>query len=290
MAHENGWTFLDDRGRPATAPRTPERPVAYIQAGAALYDLGIRPVGVFGSAHDGAAADPVKAGALPLDGTAYLGPGPAVDAETVLAAGPDLVVAVAYGAGGPVYGLDPDTAKRIEERLPVVVLDVGQERSLDETRARFAELARSLGAPPPPAHSDAARAALTAAAAAATGTRVLALSPAGPDSVHLARPGAWPDLRALTDCGVTVAAPAPGPGINWSTTDWNRAALLEPDVVLLDVRANAAPPERLARTAGWREIEARARIVPWNPELPCSARAHDAFFRTVARALTARQG
>lgn len=188
MAHENGWTFLDDRGRPATAPRTPERPVAYVQAGAALYDLGIRSVGVFGSAHDGAAADPVKAGALPLDGTAYLGPGPAVDAETVLAAGPDLVVAVAYGAGGPVYGLDPDTAKRIEERLPVVVLDVGQERSLDETRARFAELARSLGAPPPPAHSDAARAALTAAAAAATGTRVLALSPAGPDSVHLARP------------------------------------------------------------------------------------------------------
>lgn len=288
MVHENGWTFLDDRGRRAAAPRTPVRPVAYIQAGAALCDLGIRPVAVFGSAHDGAAADPVKAGRLP-DDTVYLGPGPALDDAAVLDTGPDLLVAVAYGAGGPVYGLDPDTAERIEERLPVVVLDVGQERSLDRMRTRFAELAVSLGAPPPTAPTDAAGEALRAAAHGAGGARVLALSPAGPESVHVARPGAWPDLRALADHGVTLAAPAPGAGVNWSTTDWDRAALLEPDVVLLDVRANAAPPESLARSAGWREIAARARIVPWNPELPCSARAHHAFLRSVAEALTARQ-
>lgn len=291
MAQRTQWEFLDDRGRLASAPHTPSRLITYIQAGAALFDQGLLSAGLFGSAHDGAGPDPVKAGDLPLDGVPYLGSGPGVDGDTVLAAGPDLVVAVTYGSD-QVYGLDPDTAKYLEERVPLVVLDVGQGRSLDEVRDRFGALARSLGADPePPAGSAlaAARARLRAAADKAVGARVLALSPAGSDSVHIARPDAWPDLRALCRYGVGTAAPEPGAGVNWSTTDWAAARRLEPDVVLADVRSNAFPLERLCGVADWDVIESRARLLPWNPELPPSAAAHARFFDAVAEALEAAE-
>ncbi|MFF3285946.1 ABC transporter substrate-binding protein [Streptomyces sp. NPDC003023] len=288
------WEFLDDRGRLATAPHTPVRLIAYIQAGAALFDHGIRPVGLFGSGHDGAAPDAAKAGDLPLDGVAYLGSGPAVDADGVSAAGPDLVVAVTYGSD-QIYGLDPDTAKHMEERVPVVVLDVGQGRSFDEVRDRFDALARSLGAVPDPSAGPALAAARArlgsaaggAAAGGAARARVLALSPAGPDSVHLARPDAWPDLRALSERGVQLVEPAPGAGLNWSTTGWADAGRLEPDVVLVDVRSNAHPVERLRGAAHWDAIEAGARLLPWNPEIPPSAAAHTRFLDAVAEALEA---
>ncbi|MEU0372456.1 ABC transporter substrate-binding protein [Streptomyces sp. NPDC006283] len=287
MALQTQWEFLDDRGRLAAAPRTPSRLVAYIQAGAALFDHGLRPEGVFGSAHDGAGPDPAKAGALPLDGVAYLGSGPGVEADAVLATGAELLVAVTYGSD-QIYGLDPDTAKYVEERLPVVVLDVGQGRSLDEIRDRFGALARSLGAGPPAgAGLDAARERLGAAAAGAAGVRVLALSPAGTDSVHVARPDAWADLRALSGCGVAMAAPEPGAGASWSTTDWAAARRLAPDVVLTDVRSNAFPVERLGGVGDWEAIAAGARLLPWNPEIPPSATAHARFLDAVAEALEA---
>ncbi|MFF3325533.1 ABC transporter substrate-binding protein [Streptomyces sp. NPDC002889] len=288
MAGEADWQFLDDRGRLATAPGTPARLIAYVQAGAALFDHGIRPAGVFGSHHDGGRVDPAKAGRLPLEHIGYLGSGSGVDADAVLRARPDLLVAVTYGSD-QVYGLDPDTAKHLEERVPVVVLDVGQGRSLDEVRDRFAALARSLGAQEDPsaaAQPDAARRRLRAAAAESPGTRVLALSPAGPDSVHLARPHTWPDLRALAECGVALVAPEAGPGVNWSTVDWSTAAQLAPDVVLTDVRANALPLKELGAVEAWQPVATRARLVPWNPELPCSALSHTAFFDAVAQAVS----
>ncbi|MEU0395461.1 ABC transporter substrate-binding protein [Streptomyces sp. NPDC006208] len=289
MARVTEWQFLDDRGRMVAVGNRPVRLVAYVQAGAALFDHGIRPVGVFGSHHDGDTVDPAKAGALPRDEIAYLGSGAAVDAEAVLRTRPDLLVAVTYGSD-QVYGLDRDTAKHIEERVPVVVLDVGQGRSLDDVRERFAALARSLGAQDDPAavaELAGARQRLRSAAAEAGGARVLALSPAAPDSVHLARPHTWPDLRALAECGVALVAPEAGPGVNWSTVDRASAARLEAEIVLTDVRVNALSLDGPTAVELRRALAARARIVPWNPELAPGPAAHAAFFDTVAGALRA---
>ncbi|MFE4857109.1 ABC transporter substrate-binding protein [Streptomyces sp. NPDC056670] len=282
---QSAWRFSDDRGQLSTAPAPPSRPVAYIQAGATLADLGILPAAVFGSFHDGADPDPAKTGALPLDEVRYLGAGDGLTVDALLSTGPDLVVAVSYG-GGQVYGLDPETAKHLEERVPVAVLDVGQARSLAHIRGRFADLARSLGAP----EEDTTALATTAerlrrAAGRTPRPRVLALSPAGPDQVHLARPGAWPELRGLTEYGVDLVEPGEGPGANWLTAPWATAAGLRPDIVLADVRSNAAPLDTLHSDASWRALEAGARILAWNPESPCSARAHAAFFGAVADAL-----
>lgn len=239
--------------------------------------------------HDGETADPAKAGTLPLEDIAYLGSGTRVGAEAVLDAEPDLVVGVGYGSD-QLYGLDPDTAKHIEEQVPVVVCDVGQGRSLADVRDRFTALARSLGAernPSGAAELDRAEGRLRALAADTAHLTILALSPGTPESVHLARPRAWPDLRTLVECGIGLVEPERGPGANWSTVDWTVAASLEPDIVLADVRANALPVGELGGIEEWQAGAGRARIVPWNPEAPCSHRAHARFIDTVAEAVRA---
>ncbi|MFS0691609.1 ABC transporter substrate-binding protein [Streptomyces nitrosporeus] len=285
---QSAWRFTDDRGQSAAAARRPSRVLAYVQAGATLEDFGIRPEGIFGSGHDGPEPDRAKTGALPLDAVDYRGAGDGLDVETLLRGGPDLVVAVSYGHG-QIYGLDPDTAKRLEERVPVVVIDVGQARTLDRVTDRFAELARSLGGTPDPAAGrtlEEARARLTRALAAAgeEGPRVVALSPAGQGEVHLARPHMWPELRVLAGLGVRLVAPEEGPGINWSTGGWDRAAALRPDIVLTDIRSNAVPLDGI-EDPGWAPVRGGAHTVAWNPEPLCSPQAHARFLRLVADAV-----
>ncbi|NEB73934.1 ABC transporter substrate-binding protein [Streptomyces sp. SID14478] len=294
---EQAWEFADDRHHLAAATRTPERVVAYIQAGASLWDLGIRPVGIFGSYHDGDTVDLAKAGRLPVDEVTYLGAGAGLGLDDVLAAQPDLVVALTYG-GGQVYGVEPDLAKHLEEHVPVVVIDVGQGRGLAGVRERMAELGRSLGVAEGAgalgeltrAERELAEVASGAAVGAegAGAVRVLALSPGGPDSVHLARPAKWPDLSALTGLGVRMVEPPEGPGANWHTGTWGDAAELAPDVVLVDARANAAPRGQYAGDAQWAAVAERAVVLPWNPEIPASAVAHAGFFGGVAEVLRGR--
>lgn len=273
------WQFSDDRGQLSSAVRWPTKVVAYIQAGATLWDHGLLPLGVFGSYHDGPEPDRAKSGHLPLGDVRYFGAGASIDPERLLSSGADLVVAVSYG-GGQVYGMEPDAVKHLEAHVPVVVIDVGQGRSLDSIRGSFAALAASLGGAEHPVALDAARERLRTVATD-DAPRVLALSPAvspaGDEQVHLARPDAWPDLRALAELGVRLVEPPAVGGANWSTVAWPDAAALAPQVVLADTRANAAPFDA-ARMGN-------ARVIPWNPELPASRAAHAHFFVQVADAL-----
>ncbi|MFT9667665.1 ABC transporter substrate-binding protein [Streptomyces rhizosphaericola] len=287
MTEQSEWRFSDDRGQLSTAARRPGRVLAYVQAGATLWGLGIRPQGIFGSDHDGPDPDRAKTGTLPLDEVEYVGAGSALDVERLLAGRPDLVVTVSYG-GGHVYGLAPETAKPLEERVPVVVIDVSQARTFTEIGERFAELARSLGAgggADADADLDAARERLRAVAASAGGAegpRVVAFSPAGADQAHVARPAMWPELRVLTELGVRLVEPAPGPGANWSTLGRTQTFALRPDVILTDIRAHAAPLDEL------RGEEHRAvPVVPWNPEPLYGPRDHARFLGLVADALEA---
>ncbi|MFB4426619.1 ABC transporter substrate-binding protein [Streptomyces sp. QL37] len=288
MTEQGAWSFADDRGRLAVADRRPSRVLAYVQAGATLWDYGIRPEGIFGSGHDGAEPDRAKTGTLPLESVDYRGAGDDLDVDTLLRGGPDLVVAVSYGHG-QIYGLDADTAKHLEERVPVVVIDVGQARTLDRVADRFAELARSLGAASVPEAADELRAArerLRAAVRDPAGPRVVALSPAGPEQAYVARPQMWPELRVLAELGVGLVAPPDGAGINWATVDWAEAAALEPGIVLTDIRSNAVPLDGITAPA-WEAAARGARTVPWNPEPLCSPQAHARFIELVADAVEA---
>lgn len=328
------WEFHDDRGRTAVLRTRPQRVAAYAQAGATLWDLGVRPVGLFGSQHDGARIDMVKTGRLPVDEIPYLGAGAGLDLDGLLATRPELVVTVTYDGAG-FYGLPAETAEAVEGKIPAVALSVAGGRSLRELRKRFAGLARALGAAPDGAAPDstarggagggsaggaeqgaehgpegrpgraapgrepgggpgggeapgpglaAAEDALRRTAGSTPGAGLVALSPAGPDTVYVARPDSWPDLRALSGLGVRTIAPAGGPGLNWATVGWAEAAALRPDIVLCDARSNAVRGADPDAVAAWREIAGTAAVLPWNPELPCSERAHADLFTQVAGA------
>ncbi|MFF5724383.1 ABC transporter substrate-binding protein [[Kitasatospora] papulosa] len=283
MTEQSAWSFADDRGRLAVADRRPSRVLAYVQAGATLWDHGIRPEGIFGSGHDGAEPDRAKTGTLPLDRVHYRGAGDDLDVDTLLRGRPDLVVAVSYGHG-QLYGLDPDTAKYLEERVPVVVIDVGQARTLDRITERFAELARSLGGAPVAGAAEELHAARERLRAAPGEPRVLALSPAGQTEAYAARPQMWPELRVLAELGIALVSPPAGAGVNWATVDWQAAAALEPDVVLTDIRSHAIPLDEVAAPA-WEPARRHARTVPWNPEPLCSPQAHARFLALVADAV-----
>ncbi|MFJ3815410.1 ABC transporter substrate-binding protein [Streptomyces sp. NPDC090056] len=366
MSGTQAWGFTDDRGEQLGAVRVPRRVVAYVRAGAALYDLGVIPVAVYGSAHDGDAYDPAKAGVLEAVGVPYLGPGRALGETVLRELRPDAVVDVTYDGKTP-YALD----KALVERLgvPLVALSVGSELDLPAMLDRFAALAAGLrvggpqaGTPPvtgpetgapgagafetgapgtgvseagafevggPPAGApavgapvpgapvpavpvpaapvivgsdavgpeivtpvtvspavgpgqgaalaefEAAEAALREAAAR-SGLGVLALSGAGPEQVHLARPHAWPELAWLAGLGVRLLDPGPGPGANWLTSGWERVAELRPDLVLFDSREHATPPYALP---------GGVRLAPWNPETPPSPAAYARFFRDLVEAL-----
>ncbi|MER8046062.1 ABC transporter substrate-binding protein [Streptomyces sp. NPDC094032] len=269
-----GWGFTDDRGTALAAGRRPERVVAYVRAGAALLDLGVRPVAVYGSGHDGDLLDPVKAGGLAAAGVPYLGPGRALDVARLRAlGGVDLVVDVTYDGKSP-YAVDEALVEGLG--VPLVALSVGNELTLAAIVDRFGELAGALGAAAGPSgRVGDAEAALRAAAGRAD-VGVLALSGAGPEQVHLARPQAWPELARLAELGVRFVDPGPGPGANWLTTDWEHAVGLAPDLVLFDSRANAVPPHA---------VPPGARLAPWNPETPPSPTACARFFQDLAAAL-----
>ncbi|WP_055599601.1 hypothetical protein [Streptomyces aureus] len=280
MSGTQAWGFTDDRGAELGADRVPRRVIGYVRAGAALCDLGVTPVAVYGSGHDGDVLDPAKEGGLTAAAVTYLGPGRALDEGLLRELRPDVIVDVTYDGKSP-YALDEAVAERLG--VPLVALSVGNELTLPAVLGRFGALAVSLGAAPDDGTSaEGSPADLRAAedelreVAARTRLGVLALSGAGPDQVHLARPLAWPELARLAELGVRLVDPGPGPGANWLTGDWGRASELRPDLVLFDSRAHATAPD---------EALSGVRFSPWNPETPPSPAAYARFFRTLAGAL-----
>ncbi|KQX58062.1 MULTISPECIES: hypothetical protein [unclassified Streptomyces] len=286
MSGSQAWGFTDDRGTEPGADRVPRRVIAYVRAGAALCDLGVTPVAVYGSGHDGEVLDPAKEGGLRSAAVTYLGPGRSLDEGLLRELRPDLIVDVTYDGKGP-YALDEAVADRLG--VPLVALSVGSELTLGAILERFGALAVSLGASPDTGTAGTAGTAGTGSgslpaaeaavreAVARGGLSVLALSGAGPEQVHLARPQAWPELARLAELGVRLLEPGPGAGANWLTADWGHAVELRPGLVLFDERAHATAPDGALPGV---------RLAAWNPETPPSPAAYARFFRELAGALT----
>ncbi|SDO68256.1 hypothetical protein [Actinacidiphila guanduensis] len=279
------WRFTDDRGREASGSGAP-RVVAYVRAAAALAEYGLHPVAVYGSGHDDPAApDPAKSGGLDLTAVPYLGRGADLEEARLRESGADLVVDVTYD-GKAAYAVAEPAADAAG--VPVAALGVGGEADLGAIVGRFAALAAALGAGTHPGRGElaAAEEELRSTVARGRAPRALALSPAGPDQVHIARPATWPELRRLTELGLPLADPGPGAGVNWRTVGWDalRDIAAGNALLLTDTRANATPRAELAALPTWRHLTATATALPWNPELPPAPGAVAAFLRTVAAA------
>src|SRR3569833_840989 len=67
------WEVTDDRGQKASRDQRPSRVVAYVSSAAALWDYGVRPVGVFGPQKTADGGKEIQAGNNDLNAVTSIG-------------------------------------------------------------------------------------------------------------------------------------------------------------------------------------------------------------------------
>jgi len=155
LAAGETWTFTDDRGITVTLPRRPVRIVAQSSAAAALWDLGIQVVGVFGPQRlpDGSSVPEI--GRVDLSTVTSVGEQwGEIDLEKLAALRPDIILTTMY-LPPELWYVPAELEPKVQAIAPIVAIDVGQKPIVEPIR-RFEALAEALGADlSTPAHAAA---------------------------------------------------------------------------------------------------------------------------------------
>lgn len=272
------WEFTDDRGVQISRPERPRKVVAQVSAAAALWDLGIRPVGIFGTSKE-ADGKPNK-----LVGNVDLGSVTSVaetwgefGVEKFAALRPDLLIAPIH-VPKELWYVPKESVSAIEAIAPTLGVDY-LNRSVDTVIDRYAEVAQALGADlraeavlEAKAEFAAASTALKEQAARQKGLKVLFVS-GGPDGLYFGNPAAFADLTLLEKLGVGLITPKVNPAEpHWENVSWELADKYAADVILYDSR-NAAPfTTEKAKYPTFAKLPAvrAGQVFAWNPETPTS--------------------
>jgi iron-desferrioxamine transport system substrate-binding protein len=271
------WTFTDDRGRTASLPSRPTRIVMQVNAGAALVDLGVTPVGVFGPRTLANGKPDPQAGDV-APGVASVGTNfGEFDMERYLALKPELLVTISYS--GTLWYIPADSASEIEAKAPIVAIELG-DVSAPDAIAKFEKLAASLGAdvntaPVADARADfeAAGKELAQATAAKPGLKTLVVQ-GTTDTLRVAKPGFYSDLRYYGQQGLDLIAPRGGSEPTWEELSWEQAATYPADLILTDARSDGLPQSELAKIPTWSQLPAveAGQLGLWHAETPMSYR------------------
>lgn len=243
-----GWSFTDDRGRTVDLETMPTRIFADAGAGLALWDLGIKPVGLAG--WPGVFEIPEGLADVP-----FISVEDGLDLEAVKALDTDLIVSQSWDTvnnndfGGIDEGLIPGILN-VAPTIGIRALDVSLATSL----ARFEELAGALGADLSAPDVIAAHAAFDAAAdrvreatAAKTDLSVVALS-ATPDEIYIGNPASASDLIFFAELGVgflPIEGTADEVSGLFQTLSWEQINRYNADLYLNDDRSYALSTEEL---------------------------------------------
>ncbi|GAA1708923.1 ABC transporter substrate-binding protein [Kribbella yunnanensis] len=288
------WDFTDDRGVKITRPSRPTTLVAQIQSAAALWDLGLRPVGTFGKAKKADGTADILAGSVDLSKvTSFSETWGEFSVEKFAALKPDLLIAPIH-IPNELWYVPKESVTAIEAISPTLGVDY-RERSVDTVIDRYAELAAALGAdlkaePVLKAKADFATAskALSDLAGRQKGLKVLFVSGAK-DGLYFGNPAAFSDLSLLKKLGVGFVTPDFDPKEpHWENVSWELADKYPADVILYDARnAEAFTVDRAKYPTFARLPAVRAnQVFAWNPETPTSW----AQFAPALRQLTADLG
>jgi len=279
------WSFTDDRGITVTLPSRPERIVAQTAAAAALWDYGIRAVGIFGPyrAEDG--SPDFQAGNIDLDAVEYLGDYGEMDLEKLIALQADVYVDFAlYDKQLWYLG---DTESRVKEIVPTIGISM-QGVSILTSIERFEELAGLLGADlsaPDVVEAKeefaAAEADLKAAIAEKPGLRVLVVSNSL-DQLYVASPEWMTDLHYFADLGLDI--------VKHQTNDffealsWEQANKYPADLILVDQRPGLLTQEQLNAIPTWTSLPAvqAGQVGPWYAGAPYSHKRFAPIMRELA--------
>jgi iron complex transport system substrate-binding protein len=274
-----GWAFTDDRDKKLSLPKRPARIVAQVGSAAALWDFGVRPVGVFGphKLKDGA-KDP-QVGNVDIGKVAGLGNvWDEFNVEQYIALQPDLLVSSMYIKGTLWYV--PEKSKATIEQVAPTAGIMLTGRSALQVIGKYEELAKSLGAdlrgvPEAKARMEAASKEL----AQFKDLKVLFVS-AGPDALWVVNPPEYPDIVHFTEHGLNVVTPAKvDEGGFFQTLSWENADTYDADVILYDTRTQSLKPEEMMKKPTFAKLPAvkAGQLYPWTAEAPYSYQGYAGF-------------
>jgi iron complex transport system substrate-binding protein len=286
------WTFVDDRGVEVSLPSTPTRIVTEADAAAALWDLGIEPVGIFASApldkvHQ---IDHVDLSTVESVGESY----GEINLEKLAAIDPDLVVCVWYKPDEYLYGFkNPAQQTQLEQIAPTV--GINAHVVADVAIERFAELADSLGVDLNAPNLKAQRERFESSSAELTkiaedsGLTVLAIYPAI-DELYVLKPEGSADLALIQQLGVNMVEPDTD-NPYYDIISWENADKYPADVIVMDARVNQVEDGGFASLPTWKQLPAvqAGQIGTWVTPAPFSWRAHADVFETLSALLERSQ-
>ena len=265
------WRFTDDRGIVVEADALPTRVIAQTTAAAALWDFGIRPVGIFGPSRLADGTPDLQAGNLDLDTVEVLGDYGAFDLEKAIALQADLYVDVDRG-NGQLWYVPADLEAQLLERFPTIDI-IAANVPVTTTIEHFEALATALGADQSaPAVADAKSAWQTAEAgfkdalAAKPGLKMLAVS-TGDNQAYVWNPPVLGDLRYYQSLGATFVVPenpSESTLFNSEIMSWEQFGTygMQADLILVDQREdlslyadidiwNSMPAVRAGQVGTW---------------------------------------
>jgi iron complex transport system substrate-binding protein len=265
------WQFMDDRGIAVELPVPPERIVAEINAASALWDYGVRPVGVFGPQHRTDGSVDARVGNVDLASVTDLGEvWGEVDIEGLLALDTDLVVGPTWDPP-EIFYLTLAGEAALGDRVPVLGIHTARV-SLDKSIQRFAELAGALGADLDSEKNTAARVEYASALedlenAIAENPDLAVLFVAGDDTAfYVAQPDDMADLILLQDLGLNILSG--GETDFWETLSWEDVQKFPADLILVDTREGSYSLDDFAAVPTWSTVPAvqAGQVDVWHAE------------------------
>ncbi|MFE9467603.1 ABC transporter substrate-binding protein [Streptomyces virginiae] len=269
------WSFTDDRGKKIELPKRPERIVAQSHPAAALWDFGIKPVGIFGPQKTEDGKPSPQVGNVDLSKTTSVGTVfGEFQMEKLISLKPDLVVTIAYGP--MVWYIPEDIIKKVEEVAPIAVIQLMGVAVPDAVK-RFGELAAALGADPQSAEVKKAKADFEAAAEgvkkaaeAKKGLSVAVVS-GTKETFFVADPEFHGDVKFFQQLGLDIVKPEKAEA-GFESLSWEQAGRYKADLLLEDARPEGGLTNQQMTEAypTWKAAAAvqAGQVIDWQTETP----------------------
>ncbi|WP_372665335.1 ABC transporter substrate-binding protein [Amycolatopsis kentuckyensis] len=273
-ASSGPWEFTDDRGQKTSRDQRPARVVAYVSSAAALWDYGVRPVGVFGPQKTADGGKEIQAGNIDLNAVTSIGNAwDDFSMEKFAATKPDLVITGLTGAKPTdLWVLKDDLGPKVQQVAPIVALSE-YKVTLPKVIERYEQLAVALGGD---ANSDVIKKGkddfrkasddLKAAIKAKPGLKVLVVS-SDKDNLYVCKPEFFADLAYYRDLGLDIINGA-GSDDYFETLSWEQAGKYPADLILTDSRTYALSRQQLAAIPTWAQLPAvkANQLADWSTE------------------------
>ena len=246
------WTYTDDVGTTVTRATPPERIVAYLAIASALWDYGLRPVGVYGTTLRPDGTPEVFVGNLDLDAVEKLGETYGeLDIEKLVTLKPDIIINDRWYDAMDLWGLEPDRAAQVAQLAPIAEIKY-TERPVTDTLESVVTLAVALGADPESPEIvesrqafEAAVADLKAAIEEKPGLKVLFMSGTPEQSLYIANPLQSADMTLYQSLGLDIVVPEVPAEEYWEELSWEQAGKYAVDLFLIDSRQWSNTGEQL---------------------------------------------